>query len=116
MGRSKKRVKQSDLIFRFYNRYKTSWEEKYEQKSTVRLTMALNKKLHELFSDLSYKEIIERMNRFFADESNWLNDKAHPIHVFLATSDNYIAKRNGGKNGKKIQGKKFDVKSELGKC
>lgn len=112
MGRRKARG--ADLVFKFYKSYKLLWEDKYESRSTTCLNGSITKKIKDLFSVLGYFESIDRLERYFKSDTDWLLEKYHPLAVFLATADSY-ANLKGKKNGKgqKIRREDFDVASEL---
>jgi len=75
--------------------YRIRYRVKYQDSSAMKLSGRQRTRVKELLEIFSVSEICVRVRNYFADPSDWLQQRRHPWNVFVAGIDQY-----GGKHGK----------------
>lgn len=110
MGRRRSSV--GLLVEQFKAEYRKRWTARYGGTSMSRLSMNSRRMVVEVIGGIGLDVVLERLMRYFEDDSQWLERNAHPLGVFLAQIDQYRGSNDGKKKIAKA-GKHFDNRWEV---
>ena len=94
---ARKRTRVSTLASGVFDEYRKLFEETYESKSCAKFRGVDRTAISKIITAIGYQEVLKRLRLYFTRPDTWVEQRNHPISIFISRIDQYLDKR-GQKN------------------